>query len=260
MIKQLINYLLGRRPSEIDRLIISAFKVPRYSPYEFVFRGMKLTVTDFLSVAYQIKEYFGDSRMNFNCDRSNPVVIDCGANVGISVLRFKQLFPSAKIVAFEPDEKVFACLKKNIAINNVSNVELFQKAVWVDNDGVSFGSEGADGGSVFYAENKLLVPSIRLKDVLLQFSSIDLLKIDIEGAETDVLLDCDSELKRAKYLFVEYHSLSDQVQRLDELLNLLRANGFRYYIHSIGTVHQKPFVEIEPGNMDIQLDIHAIRK
>lgn len=260
MIKDLIRYLLGRGPSEIDRLILDAMKIPRYTRHEFTFRGMKLTVTDFLSVAYQIKEYYGDSRMNFRCDRQDPVIIDCGANVGISILRAKQQYPEAKITAFEPDAKVFDCLKKNLTDNGISDVRIEQKAVWINNDGVNFGSEGADGGSVYLEKNTNKVPSVRLKDLLSSVAEVDLLKIDIEGAETDVLIDCNEQLKKVKYLFVEYHSMSSQSQRLNELLDVLRNNSFRYYIHSIGSVQKHPFVAIEPSTMDIQLDIHAIRR
>ncbi len=257
--KRVLRKLFGAKPSEFDKLIVEALEFPRYTTHSFTFKGMKLDVTDFVSVAYQIKEYFGDTRMDFKCDSNTPVILDCGANVGISVLRAKQLFPAAKIMAFEPDPKVYACLEKNLKTNGISDVDLVQKAVWINNDGVNFGSEGADGGSVYYAENKNIVPSVRLKDVLSKIGHVDLLKIDIEGAETDVLIDCKDELKKVKNLFVEYHSMTSQPQRLHELLQVLSSNSFRYYIHSIGTIHKKPFVEIEPGTMDIQLDIHAIR-
>jgi hypothetical protein len=61
------------------------------------------------------------------------------------------------------------------------------------------------------------------------------------------------------YLFVEYHSLLHENQRLDEMLNALRHNGFRYFIHSIGNQSRQPFVEINAYNgMDGQLDIYAI--
>lgn len=260
MIKKTINFLLGRRPTDIDSLITNSLDFPRYTPHQFVFRGLKISTEDFISVAYQIKEFFGDKRMDFYSERPDPIIIDCGANVGISILRFKSLFPKAKINAFEPDKNIFKCLEANLKANNVTDVILIQKAVWTNNDGVDFGSEGADGGSIFFSENINKVPTIRLKDFLSSFDQIDFLKIDIEGAETDVLIDCKEELKKVKYLFVEYHSFVDQPQNLDKLLNVLNENLFRYYIHSIGHIHEQPFMKQEKGIMDIQLDIHAIRQ
>jgi FkbM family methyltransferase len=260
MITHGLRRLLGKSPSEFDRLIYSALAHPRYTNHQFGFRHLKFEVTDFLSVAYQLKEYYGDDRMKFTSDAPTPVIIDCGANVGVSVIYFKQLYPNSTIIAFEPDQKVFNCLQKNLAANHIQNVELVQKAVWIDNNGVNFGSEGADGGSVFHSANKNLVPSIRLKDVLKRYDKIDLLKIDIEGAEVEVLLDCQDELGKVKNLFVEYHSWSDQTQRLQELLAVLTKNSFRYYIHSIGKIHKSPFVKVDDDAMDVQLDIHAIRR
>ena len=260
MIKKVINFFLGRRPTDIDLLITKSLTFPRYTPHQFIFRGMKISTADFISVAYQIKEFFGDKRMDFNSERADPVIIDCGANVGISILRFKKIFPKAKITAFEPDKNIFQYLEANLKANNVTDVNLIQKAIWTNNDGVNFGSEGADGGSIFFSENINKVPSIRLKDFLSSFDEIDLLKIDIEGAESDVLIDCKEELKKVKCLFVEYHSFVDRPQDLDKLLNVLKANLFRYYIQSIGHIHEQPFIMQEKGMMDIQLDIHAVRQ
>ena len=260
MIKKVINFFLGRRPTDIDLLITKSLTFPRYTPHQFIFRGMKISTADFISVAYQIKEFFGDKRMDFNSERPDPVIIDCGANVGISILRFKKIFPKAKITAFEPDKNIFQYLEANLNANNVTDVNLIQKAIWTNNDGVNFGSEGADGGSIFFSENINKVPSIRLKDFLSSFDEIDLLKIDIEGAESDVLIDCKEELKKVKYLFVEYHSFVDRPQDLDKLLNVLKANLFRYYIQSIGHIHEQPFIIQKKGMMDIQLDIHAVRQ
>src|ERR1700741_4710485 len=59
---------------------------------------------------------------------------------------------------------------------------------------------------------------------------IDLLKLDIEGAEFDVLKDCDDRLSIVKCLFVEYHSFASQRQRLPELFAMLRDAGFRVHV------------------------------
>ena len=261
MLKTIIKKMLSRPKTDTEKLLAQANEFGRFKEHEFSFRGMRLKVTDFVSVAWQLKEFFDDGRMNFRSDSECPVIYDCGANIGVSILYYKQLYPKAIIKAFEPDPKVFSCLKNNMENNKVSGVELINKAVWNTNDGVSFGSEGADGGSVFYEGNKITLPSIRLKELLEKEAKIELLKIDIEGAELEVLVDCMSELKKVKYLFLEYHSWISSKQQLDVLLKILADNGFRYYIHSIGEVLKQPFVEQQFSNgMDVQLDIHAINE
>lgn len=259
--RKLVKKLLSPRPNDVQQLLLDATKLPRFTEHRFQFRNFQLEVTDFLSVAWQIKEFFEDGRMNFKAKSKQPVIYDCGSNVGISILYYKELYPEARIVAFEPDPKVGKCLKQNIVSNGVKGVEVVEKAVWTDNDGVSFGSEGADGGSVFYEGNKIHLPSVRLKELLQKETHIDLLKMDIEGAEVKVIMDCADELHKVDHLFIEYHSWIGSEQELDKLLAVLTKNGFRYYIHSIGEILKQPFVTQNFQNgMDIQLDIHAVRR
>ncbi len=249
-------------PSEAMKLVKKAGGFPRFSRIEFSYRDIKFEVTDFLSVAWQIKEIFEDEELRFNSDVPAPVIYDCGANVGVSAIYFKKIFPGAIVKSFEPDPEVFSCLKKNISQNNIQGVELFEKAVWIKDGKLQFSAEGADGGSIMLTEGKKIeVDCIRLKDLLAKETAIDLLKIDIEGAEVDVLNDISGELKKVKVLFVEYHSWAGSPQRLDQLCAVLSDNGFRYYIRSINSVVKNPFIFPMPSKgMDIQLNIHAIRK
>lgn len=259
--RSVIRKIISRPKTDTEKLIYEASRAERYRNHSFSYRGMQLRVTDFISVAWQLKEFFDDGRMEFRTHSEKPVIYDCGANVGVSVLYFKKLYPGSRIRAFEPDPKVFECLQQNMQQNKISGVELINKAVWKNSEGVSFGSEGADGGSIYFAGNKTVLPSVRLKELLAGEQEIDLLKMDIEGAEVEVLKDCVSELNKVRYLFVEYHSWINEEQKLDELLLLLRSSGFRYYIHDIGATVKSPFIERKFSNgMDIQLDIHAINE
>lgn len=258
--RKLLSRIRHGKPSEEAELLAKAVKFPRYTPHRFSYRNLQIEVTDFLSVAWQIMEFFGDERMAFSSENKQPVILDCGSNVGISVLYFKSKFPHARISCFEADPQVAEVLRRNLKNNRAEDVEVFEKVVWTHANGVSFGSEGADGGSVLNGNNSALLPSVRLKNVLQTFDAIDVLKIDIEGAEVEVLKDCAGELNRVKYLYVEYHSLSNRPQELDELLRVLKDNGFRYYIHRIGAFHAQPFLNIEDHPMDVQLDIHAVRQ
>ncbi|HQW41754.1 MAG: FkbM family methyltransferase [Flavobacteriales bacterium] len=259
MIKTSLRRLVYGKPSPEAQLIARANGFPRYTPTTIQYAGFTIKVTDMLSVAWQIQEFFGEERMKFSADGPSPVIVDCGANVGVSILYYKSRFPASKVICFEPDAAVRACLETNMEANGITDVNCRPEVVWVDDRGVLFGSEGADGGSVLRTAGAAVLPSVRLKDVLREVGSIDLLKVDIEGAESEVLLDCGDELKRVKYLYVEYHSFPDRPQTLGALLELLTTNGFRYYIHRIGVHHKHPFAGLEAADMDLQLDIHAIR-
>jgi len=57
--------------------------------------------------------------------------------------------------------------------------------------------------------------------------------MDIKCAEYNVIVDCNESLCKVKYLFIEYHSWFNQSQKLDEILEVLRINNFRYYLENI---------------------------
>jgi hypothetical protein len=85
---------------------------------------------------------------------------------------------------------------------------------------------------------------------------IDFLKIDIEGAETKVLIDIQEQLHFVEKIFVEYHSFNNQKQTLNEIINILTKAGFRLHINSPGLMSPSPFMKLNSYNdMDMQLNI-----
>ncbi len=86
--------------------------------------------------------------------------------------------------------------------------------VWINVRGVDINIEGADGSSIYSYWEKQRVKSVRLKDLLDSETEIDMLKMDIDVAENDVILDCGSSLKVVKKIFREYHSYINSIQKL----------------------------------------------
>jgi FkbM family methyltransferase len=189
-------------------------------------------------------EIFQKGIYTFKPEQDIPLIIDCGASMGLSVLFFSKHYPNAKIIAFEPDESVLWCLERNIKTYKLNNVTLFKQAVW-DSDGrLAFYTNAKLGGRVknkFENQEPRMVETIRLKSFIGdQF--IDFLKLDIEGAEFQVIKDCESILNQINCLFVEYHNFQNEEQHLDELLSILKRNEFRYHL-SQSFSRNKPFVE-----------------
>lgn len=235
----------------------------RFVEVEVDFIGKKIKVPDVASFRFLNLELFGLEIYKFITDKKNPVVIDCGANIGLSIIYFKQLYPSAKVIAFEPDVKIFEYLSFNINSFGFSNVELIKKGLWSEETTLRFFSEGADGGRIASQDDdqKIIeIETIKLSDYLKNEAEIDFLKIDIEGAETEVLLECKEHLKNVQNIFIEYHSFADKEQTLSTILNILEQNGFRYYIEHIGVKSQQPFVKINHYvGFDNQLNIFAYK-
>lgn len=221
----------------------------------------RFQVIDGLSFAWQYKEIFTDEFYRFETREATPVIYDCGANIGMSIAYFRQHYPTARIIAFEADPGVGNVLANNLQANSIHNVKLINKAVWISADGVDFGAGEADAGSMYSAEDRQHVPSVRLRDYLLNEPRIDMLKMDIEGAEADVLADCHDALGNVQNMFIEYHSYVGHPQALAGILTLLETNGFRYYVDT--NQHRvRPFIlRRYKGNdvMDLQLNVFAYR-
>lgn len=237
-------------------------EIERYKDGSIIFHGKTINYIDYASYQSTLSELFTQKIYSFESINENPIIIDCGANIGLSILFFKELYPKAKVLAFEADPKVFSCLKKNIDGFNFNDVEIINKALWNAKTTLSFYSEGADAGrldeNVSQDKNIINVETTCLSEYLHQ--NIDLLKIDIEGAEYQVLLESKQLLANVENLFVEYHSFIDKPQHLNEILEILTNAGFRYYISSIGVKSAHPFIgRNQYLGMDNQLNIFAYR-
>ncbi len=259
LFKELYRTLTERNYREFLRLVLRFSSTSRYVQKKIKFMNYTFTVPDTLSFIWQFKEIFTDDSYLFSSHSRQPIIYDCGANIGTSVLYFKRMFPEAKVKAFEADPKILKILEQNISANKITNIETIGKAVWINDGGVEFSLEGADGSSIFGKKNKVKIASIRLKNFLDNEDRIDLLKMDIEGAEVEVIRDCNSSLKKAQHIFIEYHSFANDDQKLNELLQTLSHNGFRYFIKQEAD-RKLPFINTKNKNnpaMDMQLNIFA---
>lgn len=237
---------------------------PRYTATSVNLFGGIFKLVDSASFLWTYYEIFDSEIYNFNSETRNPVIIDCGANIGLSILYLKKIYPESHIIAFEPDSNIFKTLEENIKNFNLSDIELFRKAVWKSEGFLEFASEGSDAGRLSEEEEsesdvqKYKVPTVRLGNYLKK--PVDFLKIDIEGAETEVLTDCQEELVNVKNIFVEYHSFADKPQSLDVLINILSKAGFRVYVQTLCQSPQ-PLHTIDVLNgMDMQLNIFGVRE
>jgi len=233
----------------------------RYEKGGIKFDGFYFIVADYLSFLYQYKEIFVDEYYKFQSDNDSPVIYDCGSNVGTSCAYFKMIYPNAIIKAFEAEQGIAELLKTNIKNNRLTNIEVIEKAVWIDNKGVNLSVEGADSSSVYLVENVRKVDSVRLKDLLDSESNVDMLKMDIEGAENDVILDCGDSLKVVNNIFIEYHAYTNSKQNLSGILNVLEQNKFRYFIKN-DSDRNMPLINRSNKSypsMDLQLNIFGYR-
>lgn len=208
-----------------------------------------------------LNEVFIDEIYSINLP-DNPLIVDCGANIGLSIIFFKKEHPGATITAFEPDEKNFELLTKNIDSHELKGISLLKKAVWKQNTILDFSNESSMSSKIQNGKipGSKKVEAIRLGDWLNQ--KVHFLKIDIEGAEFEVLTDIETKLSNVDNMFIEYHGTFQQEKELTRIINIISLAGFQYYIKEALPIYQSPFKRIKnPAiNYDIQLNIFCFRK
>jgi FkbM family methyltransferase len=237
-------------------------EMDRYRPGLTSLLDQPVRFVDSASFLSAYRAIFEQEIYNFTPSNTPPVIIDGGANVGLATLYWTEQFPEANITGFEPDPQVFETLQWNVQRWEAGNVSLVQKGLWSEETTLEFASDGADAGHVSTeddgADTTHEVPVTRLVPYLRE--PIDLLKLDIEGAEAEVLVDAAGHLGSVQNLFVEYHSYVGEEQRIDEILQVVRETGFRVHIQP-ELVANQPFVErLESHGMDHRLNIFAYRE
>jgi FkbM family methyltransferase len=225
--------------------------------------GKQIHFPDAYWYLHSMRELFVDAVYNFHSKTNAPYIIDCGSNIGLSVLYFKNKYPNARIKAFEADPEIYELSRQNLAAFNTNDVSLINKAVWTNDGYIEFLAEGSLGGSIELvgtnSDNKVIkIPCVALGGFLDE--PVDFLKLDIEGSELNVLKSCADKLKNVDHLFVEFHGYTSKEQNLDELLVIIKNAGFRYYIKESFPNLVFPFVEKTPANyFDILLNIFCYR-
>lgn len=237
-------------------------RAPRYSDGFVRLFGRPFRYLDTHSLTYTVDHIFNRGVYAFDSDSKTPLIIDAGANVGVSLLYFKRRFPRSRVICFEPDPKVFSALEMNVRTYEIENCELHRAALWSDNRVLEFCSEGADAGAISKVGGSGTPTLVRALDLLpfLQEQTVDFLKMDIEGAEVEVLKACQSGLKNVQRIFIEYHSFEGSNQRLAELFQILEGAGFRLHLNNAGLCSKQPMLGVDTYlGMDMQFDLFGYR-
>lgn len=178
-------------------------------------------------------------------DAEAPIIIDCGGNIGMSVLYWKYRYPNAHITVFEPSREVVDALEENIRRNKLTNVTLVRAAVSA-NEGVTqiyVRGNAACGNTIKdmvaettphkHAIDSYEVKTVRLSDFIP--GPVDILKLDIEGNEGVVLKELaeHNALSKVKQIGLEYHYYPEAADNvLSDILHLLKSHGFEAQLYA----------------------------
>jgi len=192
---------------------------------------------DYFNLIEKIKESINFDKVRF--------ILDAGANIGASAIYFHSFFPNAKVICIEPESSNFSLLKTNILLNNVENiVKPFQMALWNKNEMLSLKNDFRDRSHhSFNVSSDLNESLIKIEGNTVKYfmdindvKIIDLLKIDIEGAEKYIFEDFNylsSFLPITRFIAIEIH---EEIVEKKAILEILDNFGFEclesgeYYI------------------------------
>jgi FkbM family methyltransferase len=139
-------------------------------------------------------------------ERRAPRVMDLGANIGLFGLYVLSRWPGARLTAFEPDPTNAALLRRTITANN------FEQQWSVRGTACSNRAATASFAAGLFSESRLAEPNeigtidVPMIDLFAEDHDVDLMKIDIEGAEWPILTDCRLSELKARVLVLEWHA------------------------------------------------------
>ena len=190
-------------------------------------------------------DIFSKNTYFFRTESPEPYIIDCGGHIGLAVLYFKRLYPRSRIVTFEPNPETFSLLERNIAQNNLRDVRAFNMALSRRDSKNTILYVGEDFLQAWDSTDTIepdlwpnmdqyrgiAVRSTRLSSFI--NGKVEFIKIDIEGAEYQVLKECQARMGSVGAITLEYHQNERNLasHKLDKTLDLLRAEGFRHELY-----------------------------
>lgn len=163
-----------------------------------------------------------------------PYILDVGGNVGYSAVYFKYHFPSARIICVEPDQSNQKQISKNIKVNGFKDITLVAGALWRKRTKMEIKNDYREGTSAsFYVieSDKGDIDGYGINDILSiqNWNHIDLLKVDIEGAEKYLFEDEHSAatiLSITRVIAIEIH---DEKADRQNIYKALSTNGFKFF-------------------------------
>lgn len=154
-------------------------------------------------------------------------IVDGGCNIGVSVLWFAGAYPEASIEAYEADPELASLCRRNLeAAGPGDRARILSAALWTQDGEIGFHASGDDRGHIAPGEGGRVIPCRDIAAVI--GNGVDLLKLDIEGAEIDCLehLISTGAIRNVRHLVAEMHLSQSTAHRAYRVLAGLAESGF----------------------------------
>lgn len=199
--------------------------------YVYVRGGASFTVRRNTSDRFVVDEVWGGT-YPVRIDE-NATVIDAGANIGAFTVYAAKQATNGKVIALEPEPRNRAQLERNVRMNDLNNVTVLDTGLAGDRGSfrLFLGKANKGTGSIYSSESdrSIEITCRTLADVIADHAidRVNLLKVDIEGAEYDVILNMpDDVLAKIDHIVLEYHESLGLNHTGAELAAHLTGKGF----------------------------------
>ncbi len=220
----------------LGNILLLKLSVPKYN-YKVYCPANK---DDFISMTIREDELL----VRFN-PKEGEVVVDIGAHIGrYTLIGSKRVGPKGKVVAIEAHPSVLKMLNKNIKLNNLTNVTALNYAVYSEETKIKLYDHSKQVGATIY--NTVMAGRVRDQDVFVEVEAntldnilqqngvnaedVNWVKIDVEGAELEVLRGATNVLSKSKNItmFVEIHNVdSNSKNYYTSIMDLLAHYNFK---------------------------------
>jgi FkbM family methyltransferase len=235
----------------IEKFLIKEFKIriknTNLFQVEIEHHLFKFPINPLDELRFSFKGYF-----KYYVPKRGDVIVDGGSYPAeFAVLCSHLVGENGKVIAFEPDPKNFLHVKNVFEQNNLTNVVLLNKGLWNKNSILKFNSKNNVASTLMISNKEKIsniveIACVNLEDELnkLNINRINFIKLDIEGAEINVLKGIKSLLSKNKiYLSIASYHIVDEQMTCFSVENILRDYGF-----SVKTENLKKF---SPGHDNI---------
>lgn len=181
--------------------------------------------------------------------RPGDYVLDIGANIGDHTIAYSDwVSVNGKVYAFECGYEANACLRNNT--RGRENVVIFDTALWSGDGWLNFNEDNNNFGASFVAKSNVSSHDSPVKCIDLdsmKLSKVDFMKIDAEGAETEILRGAEGTIGKFKPIIcmeVNGFALKRAGSSEEELINLIKSFGYDYEIIQGQRIHPNASEEI----------------
>ncbi|MCC6498804.1 MAG: FkbM family methyltransferase [Anaerolineales bacterium] len=171
--------------------------------------------------------------------RETDTIVDLGAHIGAFSVRAARLAPRGQVYAYEPSGGNHALLTRNRQLNDVQNLHIENCAVsGVSGQMTLFTPAGnAIMGSLVQNASGFTesVKATTLHEIIVghDIQKLDLLKVDVEGAEYDIFFGCpDESMAKIQRVAMEFHEFDSEKRTHRDLVALLEGRGFTVVVEN----------------------------